>query len=369
MSRYVIEEADYKDDQALRNILSSNIIDGQICLSFEKNPAFFDALKVQGTYNQVITARDTKTGKVIGFGTRSVKPAYINGKEAVIGYLGNLRLERPYRKLNLLNRGYKYLKDAHHADNRNKLYLTTIIKDNSEVINTLVGKRGDLPFYHYYGDYYTFAVFLSKKKRYLNRTYTIVKGTEDMLPDIVDFLHVHGKRKQFFPYYTCEDFLNDEYLKAFDTHNLYIAFINGKIAGVLGVWDQTGFKQTIIRGYTGKMKWLNPLYNIAFKLSGYSTLPSVDSQLNYFCLSFIAIENDDTDVFFSLLSYIYEAYKNNTYSLFLIGLYNTDPLCRTITRFPHMKYVSRLYLVYWEDGESCYRNLDSRIPYVELASL
>ena len=51
----------------------------------------------------------------------------------------------------------------------------------------------------------------------------------------------------------------------------------------------------------------------------------------------------------------------------MLGLSDDDPLLAVAKRYLHMKYHSDLYAVSW--SEESVKQLDGRIPYIEIATL
>lgn len=369
MTQFTIELARKSDESNLRNILEDNPIEGDISLSFQRNPNFFHAIGVQGKFNQIVIARKTDTKEIIGFGTRSIKPVYLNGKVCDIGYLSGLRLNEKYRRGTLVARGYRYFKDL-HKDGRTPIYITTIIESNLDAKRILTSKKAGLPAYNDFGLYYLIAINLLAKKRKIGNDINIINGSKENLEKIMEFINKEGPRKQFFPYYSKKDFISgDGSLRDLNIEDFYIAVKKNKIVGVMAKWDQTNFKQSKVINYKGKMKFAKPFYNFGARIFGYHALPNPGDQLRFFYTVLLAIESDDPEVFRSLLNKMHNDSIGTDYSYFLVGLHSKDPLLKVIGDYHHIKYTSHLYIVCWQDGETSYKNLDGRIPYLEIGTL
>ena len=129
MSRFRIELARNEDDSHIRRILRENPMQGDISLTFQREPNFFDSLVVEGRENQVGVGREIKTSRVVGFGVRSIKPCFVNSEVKNLGYISGLRLDEEFRGSTLIPRGYKFFREL-HQDGKTKMYLTTIVEDN-----------------------------------------------------------------------------------------------------------------------------------------------------------------------------------------------------------------------------------------------
>lgn len=95
MSRYRFELVTLADDADLRRILSATPMQGSLAISFRREPSYFEAAVVEGRFRQVVAARDTHTGHLVGFGARSISERFVHGEAIPIGYLSSRRLRSP----------------------------------------------------------------------------------------------------------------------------------------------------------------------------------------------------------------------------------------------------------------------------------
>ena len=157
MERYSIEIAKESDDFDLREILRNTKMQGDISLSFETEPSFFNAISILGEKQTVLSIRDIQKNKIIGFLIRSVKNVYINQKIVKVGYLSSIRLLEGYRGGRLLIKGNKELKKL-LGNSTEKINFTTIIKDNIYAQKVISKSRVGLPDYNKIGVNKTFAI-------------------------------------------------------------------------------------------------------------------------------------------------------------------------------------------------------------------
>jgi len=52
-----------------------------------------------------------------------------------------------------------------------------------------------------------------------------------------------------------------------------------------------------------------------------------------------------------------------------LGLHSQDSLQPVAQKHSVMRFPTRLYIVTWQDGEDSFKQLDVRVPYLELGSL
>ncbi len=370
VGRYNFYLAGENDDKELKALLKNNPISSGICVSFQRKPDFFTAAKSGYKLCQVITARDKENNKLCGVGSRALFEAYINGARSTMGYLSNLRIAEEYRNSHMLFRGYEYFRSL-HSDMKAKIYVTTIVEGNERARRLITSGRAGLPFYNDCGVYMSNAVLLCKKRRSRAGRYRVTRGSLDKIEDILDCMHKNGSIKQFYPYYSAKDLLPHEgRFKDFNIEDIYMASYKGKIVGIAAKWDQRSFKQLVVTDYKGMARVVKPFYNFfASRILGTPTLPKCGSPLNFFCISFIAIENNDYRIFEEILEAIYNDNISSGYDYFLVGLHSADALLAALKGFPRVCYKSRIYAVCWEDGMECFRSLDGRVPYLEIGIL
>jgi hypothetical protein len=369
MSKFQYRIANEADEIQLRYIMQSNPMEGQIKMTFQREPNYFRAAGIGSKFNQTIVACDDATNDIVAMGSRSVKPVFINGKVENIGYLSSLRIKENYRRNSILARGYKFLKEL-HKDGKTKYYLSTILQNNTTALNILTKGRGDLPIYHNIGTYYTYIITTGKKKRKINRNISISKGASTSQEEIICYLHRRGKEKQFFPYITKDDFNHENsYLKNLNINDFYIAKKNNKIVGLLARWDQSPYKQITITDYNKKISILKPFYNSVANILSYPRLPEKDKRIKYFYASFVVIDNDDPDIFSSLLNTLHNdsMHKKDTY--IMIGLCANDPLRIAFKKYKHIKYASEIFLVHWPNESNIAMSIDTKMLYLEIGAL
>ena len=197
MPRFSIELAKPSDDGDLRRLVAESPIGRGVQIVLRREPSFFHGVRVHGPFSQVGVVRDSRTGRVVGCGTRAVRSAYVNGTAANLGCLGGLLLESSFRSGTLLARGYRAFHQL-HRDKKALLYVTTIPEDDREVRELLTSGRAGLPQYDDWGRYYTLAISPGRKKRSLAGRTQVVRGSAARMEEVEDCLNRNGRQRQFF---------------------------------------------------------------------------------------------------------------------------------------------------------------------------
>ncbi len=357
------------DDAAIRRVLRTNPVPGGVVVSYEREPDYFLGCGTMGRSYQVVVGRNHPDGAIVGFVSRAIRPRLVNGRPEDVGYLSHLRVDKPFRGHWLVARGFRYMRHL-HADGRVAGYLVTITEENVEARGILVDRpRRHFPAFREVDRLHTLALIVRAPKALPPSPYDIRRGSSEESGAVVAFLREHGAAKQFFPVYDVDDFGAGPTTRGFAAEDLFIARYNGKIVGVLGLWDQSEYKQTVVRAYSGAMRWGRPFYNACARMLGAHSLPPPGEHLRSAYASFICVAGNDPDLFHLLLRYVYNLAAERQYAFLIVGLSERDPLLAVARRYAHITYRSTLYTVCWEEGGSFHDRLDDRVAYVEVATL
>jgi hypothetical protein len=355
VSTVVLDFASPGDDKGIRALVGRQAMPGRIRLALAREPDFSRGCLVTGDDHQILVARSAREGEVVGVACRSVRRLFLNGREQRVGYLGQLRVDERFRGRWLVSRGFSLLERI-HRDDPLPAYLASIVEGNNEAFGVLVTKRRrSFPAFREVARYRTMALSLRRARRTLPGAETIVPGTKVALGDLVQFLRTEGARRQLFPAWTEDDLHNLPGL-GLSLEDVRIALRAGAIVGVMALWDQSAYKQTVVRGYSGWLRALTPI------------LPRAGTIVRSAYASMVCVLNDDARVFGRLLRDIYSLARARGFQYLLVGLDARDPKLAVARAYPHYSYPTRLYLARWPD-ETCHEDPDARLVYVDIATL
>ncbi|MDQ4076637.1 MAG: hypothetical protein M3220_10380 [Chloroflexota bacterium] len=368
MSDFTFDLATPADDAAIRELLRESAVPGHITVSYQREPDYFAGCGTMGPFWQVPVARHLPTGALAGLGCRALRPLFVNGRVEEVGYLGQLRVATRFQGRWLLPAAFRFLRSL-HDDGRARGYLTTIIAGNEEARGLLVDKpRRHYPTFREVASLHTIAILLRRSRGGRASPSEVGWGNRSVLPEIVAFLREQGAEKQFYPAYSEEDFVGP-LTRGFQLEDLAIVRHGGRIAGVAGLWDQSAYKQSVVRAYSGTLARQRPLIGAAARLVGMPPLPPPGQPIRLAYASFICIADNDPATFRILLRHLCHRAATRGYTFLMVGLAASDPLLAVARESLHVTYRSTLYTACWEDGGSFHEQLDKRIPYVEIASL
>jgi hypothetical protein len=357
-----------------------------------------------GHFCQVLVARHQPTGEVAAVASRSTRPLFVNGRIEEVGYIGQLRVDERFRGRWVVSGGFRFFHQL-HADGRVAGYLTTIIEGNTQAQGILVDRaRRHFPIYREVDRLCTLAIILRKPHKLRGaygvvrnlfvpcttqyaavhslplalgapfrgvgrHTLELISASPADLPAIIAFLRKHGSAKQFFPAYTEADFSDSPTTLGFRVEDFVLARQKSEIVGVIGLWDQSSYKQTVVQANNDSLRWLGSMYNAWLHLSGAQPLPPPGQPIHFAYASFICLVENNPDIFGILLQYVYNLAVERGYAYLMVGLSTRDPLLRVARKYAHIPYYSRLYTVCWQEELSFHEKLDSRIPCLEIATL
>lgn len=360
------------DDPVLRRLIASTAMEGSLTVAFEREPDFFDGMRVEGSDWQVILAVDEADGELAGMLCRSVQERFVNGAPERVAYWSQLRIAEKYRGSVLMPQGLAFLREV---DNGDPVAggLVVVADGNSEAARAFSARhRRVLPALEPVARIRTFGIALGRRfagRRGSGRTadddLEFPDAAEVGWPRIAGFLRARGASRQLYPAY------DEAYLAGCgcDPTGFVVAARQGRIEGVAAVWDQSAFRQTVVRAYGGILRAARPLYNLFAPLGGRPPLPGLGDRIRSAYLAFPAVEQDSPEVFSAVLGEACRRARLRGCAWLMAGFCGGDPLAETVRRLPHVPYGSVLYAWGPGSGKSFASRFDGRVPYVEIATL
>lgn len=376
MSRYRFELAEPRDDAAVRSFLRHCVMPGQLDLTFQREPSYFSGGGNFGHFHQTMVCRDSKAEEIVGVGCRSVRQVHTDGQPGPMGYLSMLRSAERVRSGMLLARGYQFLRSLHN-DGRANTYLTTIADGNERALSVLTSGRAGLPTYEPLGSYHTYAIATGPRSGNSSSAHDPAIDQaigNPNLNQVLAFLGSHAKSRQFMPDYNESDFgTGDATFREMATDDVFGYQDGGHLRGVMALWDQRSFKQTVVHGYRGPLGPLRVAHNLIAPILGRPKLPPPGSQLNYGFVAIPAVENDDPVVFRALLGSVVRQARQKGLDYVLFGCHESDPLRKPAEAMSFLTYSTHVFLVSWNDEadpDSSSLQYDRSVPpYLELGCL
>jgi hypothetical protein len=368
MSRYVFQLASEADDAQLRARMAEGVMEGDIAISFRREPCYFRGCRVQGDTTQVTKCVDTATNTIVGLGSRSTSVAYVDGKPQRIGYLADLRSIAAYRRGTLLARGYRFLRELHFADPVD-FYVTVIYDGNADAVRQLVGARAGLPDYREVGRLLTPAIHFDMRRRAIHsHGLRVVQGSPAQFAAIIRFLNARQREKSFAPLYRESDFGSGRFM-GLRPQDFFVALDGEEICGTLAAWDQHAIRQTHVERYSGTLAALRPLYNLAARVSPLRPLPARGQAVPYVYLACIAVRDNDPQIFRFLLRGAYNELRHGRWHYAIAGLDEADALAPVLAEYRSIPAAGRVFTVHYPDEPTTVRKDCTRPFYLEAGCL
>ncbi|HEV3458907.1 MAG TPA: hypothetical protein VHG32_20340, partial [Thermoanaerobaculia bacterium] len=290
------------DEPELRRLLRDRPMDGEIRVTLEREPDASLAAAVEGEPHATIVAR-RRDGSLRGMGSRAVADAFVNGLPCRLGYLGQLRLDHGERRaglLRLLAAGYDGLRRL-RAPEEAPFDLTAVLADNRAARRLLGAGLPGLPAYVEVGAFTTLVVPGARRRGSWPAAAAapappgvrIERGDPARMPEVAACLERNRRRYQCAPRFSAAQLLSPVRSRGLSPGDFHLAISSGggassgsgasggggasagssgsssagggdrggRVVGCLALWDQSGFKQVVVRGYGRRLALLRPALN------------------------------------------------------------------------------------------------------------
>lgn len=346
------------DDAEIRRLLRENPMSGTISLSFEREPDYFADSRNPFESKQTIVAREG--GRLICMGYCTVRERFINGEAARVGYLGGLRLAASHAgQIDIVRAGYEFFHQL-QVEAPAELYFTSIASDNHRARRMLERGLPGMPTYEYVGELVTLLLPVGRAKGIA----TLKAMSTSAERQLVERLNRYSSHYQFAPEWSNEEL---EALESLGLHPQKF-FENGTASAAL--WDQSSFKQTVVRGYATSLAKSRWLVNAAARFTGDIRLPDVGERLRNIYVSHLTSEAGDDAALIELLMNLRNVAARDGIEILTLAFADNDPRLSTVRRaFRSHEYRTRIYLARWPDCGSEASCLDKRIMAPEVALL
>ncbi len=354
------------DGSDILRLLRDNPLAGRFSIGMEREPDPFASDFGLSPNHLIVIARNADTGEAAGMCERTVFDAFVNGRQSRLPYIGGLRADPAYRhRPAAIRGGFEALRVLGERDGELPCALTSITSDNHVARRLLTAGLKGFPRYDPVGDYITF-VMRTRKQTW---PYGVRRATPEDLPEIADLLQRTGRRQQ------CSFAWTEEHLRTAADYGLPAESIvlqtqGSRLTGCLAVWDQTAFRQSVIRGYPPGLGLFRPLVNLAAPIIGFPRLPPVGQALRTATLSLLASAEDDRATFSALLRAALSLAREMHLDQAALGLAAGHNVCEYIARESFvLRYRTTLYLIHWTDREHEFEALDTGLVQPELGLL
>lgn len=294
------------DGKAILEVLESSAAKGKIELLYTRRPdAYASYMKEPGEAKVFVSRSD---GRVVGTCAELIRDAYIGGERRKTCYICGLKKDASHSGLSGLGLGFIRELKQEGAD----LYYCSVVSENAQA-RRIFDRIDRVLTMKPFAEYRTFII--SPKVRLKAPVSGLVfrSATEEDLPALLNFLNSEGRKKDLFPAIDSLDGFTG--LKIDDFRLLTD---ESGIAAAGALWDQSGYKQYVVKRYSAPMKAVR-VFNPLLSALGYVKLPKENIPLSFPMLSFMLSRDDSEEIYrVFLANMIREAGKK--YGMLVAGL-------------------------------------------------
>ncbi len=364
--RFHASAATIHDDAALRSVLRHTPLPGNVSVTLEREPSFFQG-DVDSQRHDVAVVHDGDS-RIIALASRIERQAWMNNEIQTVAYLGDLRVLPEHRKSSgrILLEGFRFMREL-NAKRTTAATYTAIFEDNTKAQRVLVGGRAGLPQYVDRGRLFCPALLVRRQMRQPKAARCELRqATTSDLPSITTFLNNSFRHRDLAPIHSVEDFIAATRWPGLRAEDFIVAWDGNRLIGCVALWDLRACRQVRVHAYQGWMRRLHGVLSFCMKSIGWHSLPRPGEFLPAAFASFLAAQDNDLAVARVLLNQArYHASQRGIGFLFTC-LHECDPLLPALDKWPAIHSTGRLYEVVY-NGEP--RLSSTSLPHVEAALL
>lgn len=334
MAGLTFRPAVQSDHGSLEALFAATPMGSRIRIGFERDPDYFAGARVQ-TEELCVRAFFETCGRAVGMFSAGSRRVWVDG-EMEMRYLSDLRIHPEWQGSSLLARGFRLMRQE--VFRPGEWAQTLVLEDNLRALELLTSRRGGLPEYRPAGRYV--SRLLPSQQIDSDSGIHVRRATIEDLGRMQELLDASARRRSFACLVDLAD-LGKATWRDVAVFDFLVAEKHGKIVGMMGLWDQSGFQRLRIHGYSRAVAALRPVWN----LLGGMPLPEAGHIIPLCKTTGIACEDDDPRILRAMLAM---TLAGNSGRLLLAGCSAEDPLAAAFHGLKGRKDHGRHFLVGWE---------------------
>lgn len=305
-----MKKADYlatpEDGAEILRLLESSPAQGNIEIIYTRRPDAYASYQMEPGESRVFVTRNE--GKIIGTQAALIREVYIGGRPAKAAYICGLKKDPEFQGGVGFMGGYRKALIREDID----YYFCSVVSDNDQVHEMFRRKN---PWMHMSAlqEYTTYILTPHFSYKMRKEGYVFRQAAKADEQDLFSFLNQEGQKKELFPVIKSLDMFY-----GLEIENFYLLKKSGTIVAAAALWNQTAYKQYVVKKYRGIMRWarfLNPILS----LLGYMKLPKENERLDFPMLSFFLCKDDNMEYYKIFLDGINQEIKKR-YDIYVIGM-------------------------------------------------
>ncbi len=348
--------AEPKDGERILEILESSPAKGSIELLYTRRPDAYASYKKESGEALVWVARDGD--RIVGSAAEISRRVYIGGEDKKAAYICGLKKDAEYG--GNVRWGAAFFKSLAQADA--DCYFCSVVSDNKEMQRVFEKKRKKTANTEFLTDYTTYMLAPYFKFKLKADGYSFRRAGREDESALLGFLNSEGRKKELFPVIDSLGQFTD--LTADD---FFILEKDGAVVCAGALWDQSGYRQYIVKKYRGIMKCAR-LFNPILRLLGYIELPREGENISFPMLSFFLAKDDDEEHYKAFLNFISREIAKK-YRMFVIGTPSSYFANDIYKKLRNIHFDTKIYSVDLILGEGRRQKIDRSKIWLECGLL
>ncbi len=302
-----IRVATKRDNEALLDLSRRAPMDAKLVVNNDRTPDYFYIDELLGEEPVIFVAeQDQKIIGTVGIVFRKVN---FKGNPLSVAYIGGIKIENPSQNVLLTFRLMKYTMD-YLMKTPIKFGFILVIGANRAMEALLSGRAGIPPF-DLVSHYRAKNIFLLPSL-YLRKKYKIRPAVQSDIPAMAELFRRFYSDRELGPDWSIDHLKALYRQKDFVLNNTWLALKNDTVIAAISLWDQSGFKNTVISHYGGEYALLKKL------ISPLNFVPAEGEPLLEMVIRHLAFEDQYMDAARDLLKWTIRNYRKS-YRFFRCG--------------------------------------------------
>ncbi|MBP6183978.1 MAG: hypothetical protein KA479_03500 [Saprospiraceae bacterium] len=317
---------------------------GYVSLSLQRRPDSRVGAYIQTENPNVFITLLKEQDLVIGIfniGTRSI---YWKGEIVCMPYYCDLRIHPDFQNGTVFRQMLRFIHEREL--NLDQIPASSIVFSDNHKFLKIIEKRASgilsnlVPYYQKITDIETF-IFKYTPKIFAAHRFFIRRASETDINMMLAFQEENQRELMLSLNYDLVG--NKPYYFDQKIDNYILCFDADKLVGVLGLWDTTSFKQTVIHKYNRLLRLIRPIYNFGARhVAIFPELPKEGDILNYISIHSLVISDRKPEVFKAFLSNL----TSSLSTTFMLTLDKRDPLYPTMLQInPAIRKEGHYFLI------------------------
>ncbi len=306
-------------------------MEGHVAICVNRAPDFFALNRLEGDRWRVGVV-DGPAGTIAGCIAVAERNVYLDGRPARVMYVSDLKVHPAHRDGWTGNALIRYAQEAcRRAGGDDAPILSTILANNQPMERRIYGPRG-LPRLTRFATIRTYSVPLLWRRPRAGADLRVSRAKTDDIEEMAALWRRLGPSRQFAPVHDGKSFA--EWIDRAPSLSPSCYWLarrdNGRLAGFVGLWDQTAFKQLRVTGYSARLAAFRALFNALAPALHVPALPPPGGELRHLTAIHMCVSADEPAVLRSLLVHAYNELRGCGFSFFNVGLDIRDPLAAAL---------------------------------------